>query len=66
TLLKRSPMGRMNRSNLAGFLVNDSPTYVTLVTILFQPFLLVFPVLTTCRASASETAFTLGMGTWYL
>lgn len=66
TLLKRSPIGRMKRSNLAGFRVNDSPTKVTFVTILFQPFLRVLPVLTTLNASASLTALTLGNGTWYL
>lgn len=29
TLLNLSPIGLMKRSNFAGFLVNDSPTYVT-------------------------------------
>ena len=31
-------MGLMNRSYLGGFRVNPSPTYVTLVTILFHAF----------------------------
>lgn len=31
-------MGRINRSYLGGFRVNPSPTYVTLVTILFHAF----------------------------
>merc|ERR1712002_923997 len=53
----------MNLSNLGGFRVKSSPTYVTLVTILFHAFLLVFPVLTTRKASCSDTAFTFGKGT---
>ena len=31
-------VGRMNLSNFGGFLVYPSPTYVTFVTTLFQPF----------------------------
>ena len=31
-------MGLINLSNFGGFRVNPSPTYVTFVTILFQPF----------------------------
>lgn len=56
----------MNRSNFAGFLVNDSPTNVTFVTIRFHPFRRVLPVFTTLKASASLTALTVGIGTWYL
>ena len=36
--LKRSAAGRTNRSNLGGFLVNDSPTKVTLFTCRFHCF----------------------------
>lgn len=40
-----------------------SPTNVALVTIRFQPFLLVFPVLTTLNISSSAIPRTLGNGT---
>lgn len=66
TFLKRKPIGLTNRSNFTGFLVNVSPTYVTFVTIRFQPFLRVLPVFKTLKASASLTALTAGRGTWYL
>ncbi|KAH1022554.1 hypothetical protein HUJ04_011938 [Dendroctonus ponderosae] len=64
--LKRKAMGLMNRSNFGGFLVKPSPTNVTLVTIRFQAFLLVFPDRTTRITSESAWARTFGIGTSHL
>ena len=64
--LNRKAMGRTKRSYLGGFRVNPSPTKQTLVTILFQPFLLLFPVFITLNTSASDWARTLGRGTSHL
>ena len=51
-----SPIGRMNLSNFGGFLVKLSPTNVTFVTILFQPFLFVLPDFRTLNTSDSDWA----------
>merc|ERR1719187_3194409 len=48
-----NPMGLINLSNLGGFLVKLSPTNVTFVTILFQPFLLPLPDFKTLNTSVS-------------
>lgn len=61
--LNLNPMGRINLSYLGGFLVKSSPTYVTLVTILFHAFFLLLPVRRTLKTSFSPTALTLGRGT---
>ena len=66
TFLNRNAIGRINLSNLGGFLVKLSPTYVTLVTILFHPFFFLFPVRMTLKTSSSPTAFTFGRGTVHL
>ena len=50
------PMGLINLSNFGGFLVKLSPTNVTLVTILFHPFLLLFPDFSTLKTSVSDWA----------
>lgn len=59
------PIGRINLSNLTGFLVNPSPTKVTLFTIRFQLFDLCLPVLITLNISSSAIPRTLGNGTAY-
>ena len=56
----------MNRSYLGGFLVNPSPTKVTLVIIRFHILLFLLPVRMTLNISASVIGFTLGIGTAYL
>lgn len=42
-------MGRINLSNFGGFRVNPSPTYVTLVTILFHAFSMQYNCRITCQ-----------------
>ena len=49
TFLKRKPIGRMKRSNFAGFRVKDSPTNVTFVTMRFHALRRDLPVLTTLK-----------------
>lgn len=56
-------MGLMKRSYLGGFLVKPSPTKQTFVTILFQAFFCLFPVLMTFSTSVSPWARTFGKGT---
>ena len=50
------PIGRINLSNLGGFRVKLSSTNVTLVTILFQPFLRDLPDFNTLNTSVSDWA----------
>lgn len=63
--LYRNAIGLMNRSSLTGLRVNPSPTNVAFVTIRFQAFDLLFPVLTTLNISSSAIPLTLGNGTAY-
>lgn len=56
-------IGLIKRSYLGGFRVKPSPTKQTLVTIRFQAFFCLFPVLMTLSTSVSPWARTLGKGT---
>lgn len=56
-------IGLIKRSYLGGFRVKPSPTKQTLVTIRFQAFFCLFPVLMTLSTSVSPWARTLGRGT---
>lgn len=56
-------MGLMKRSYFGGFRVKPSPTKHTFVTILFQAFFCLFPVLMTLSTSVSPWARTFGRGT---
>lgn len=59
-------IGLMKRSYFGGFRVKPSPTKQTFVTILFQAFFCLFPVLMTLSTSVSPCARTLGRGTSHL
>lgn len=59
-------IGLIKRSYLGGFRVKPSPTKQTLVTIRFQAFFCLFPVLMTLSTSVSPWARTLGRGTSHL
>lgn len=59
-------MGLMKRSYLGGLRVKPSPTKHTFVTILFQAFFCLFPVLMTLSTSVSPWARTFGRGTSHL
>lgn len=59
-------MGLMKRSYFGGLRVKPSPTKHTFVTILFQAFFCLFPVLMTLSTSVSPWARTFGRGTSHL